>query len=253
MAINGKQASFVAGGEFPFPMLQGGAGVGAVTIMFREFGVRLNFLPAVTPRGTIRLQVAPEVSSLDYAHAVTFQGFTIPALATRRVVTEVELESGQSFVIAGLLDNQTTENLNKIPGLANIPLFGKLFQTKSVSRSNSELLVIVTPEIVRPIPAGQPIPSLNYPLSFLPSANANDLRQPGLGQTGPVPVQAPADSVPVEELAQQQKQGQAPPNPAMPQFQLIPVPVPQAAPSANPGLTPAPIASAAPNSGGAGK
>jgi len=253
MAINGKQASFVAGGEFPFPMLQGGAGVGAVTIMFREFGVRLNFLPAVTPRGTIRLQVAPEVSSLDYAHAVTFQGFTIPALATRRVVTEVELENGQSFVIAGLLDNQTTENLNKIPGLSNIPLFGKLFQTKSVSRNNSELLVIVTPEIVRPIPAGQPTPSLNYPMPFLQGgASANDLRQPGLSQTGPVPVQPTADSIPVEELEQQQKQGQAPPNPAMPQFQLIPVPVPQAAPSANPGLTPAPIASA-PSSGGAGK
>jgi pilus assembly protein CpaC len=167
-------------------------------------------------------------------------------------VTEVELESGQSFVIGGLLDNQTTENLNKIPGLSNIPLFGKLFQTKSISRNNSELLVIVTPEIVRPIPAGQPTPSLNYPIPFLPGANANDLRQPGLSQTGPVPVQAPADSVPVEELAQQQKQGQASPNPAMPQFQLIPVPVPQASPSANPGLTPAPIASA-PTSGGAGK
>jgi pilus assembly protein CpaC len=252
MAINGKQASFVAGGEFPFPMLQGGAGVGAVTIMFREFGVRLNFLPAVTPRGTIRLQVAPEVSSLDYAHAVTFQGFTIPALATRRVVTEVELETGQSFVIAGLLDNETTENLNKIPGLANIPLFGKLFQTKSISRNNSELLVIVTPEIVRPIPAGQPAPSLNYPTPFMPSNTKAEMRQPGLSQTGPVPVQAPADSVPVEELAQQQKQGQAPPNPAMPQFQLIPVPVPQASPSANPGLTPSPIASAT-SSGGAGK
>jgi pilus assembly protein CpaC len=252
MAINGKQASFVAGGEFPFPMLQGGAGVGAVTIMFREFGVRLNFLPAVTPRGTIRLQVAPEVSSLDYAHAVTFQGFTIPALATRRVVTEVELETGQSFVIAGLLDNETTENLNKIPGLANIPLFGKLFQTKSISRNNSELLVIVTPEIVRPIPAGQPAPSLNYPTPFMPSNTKAEMRQPGLSQTGPVPVQAPADSIPVEELAQQQKQGQAAPNPSMPQFQLIPVPVPQASPSANPGLTPSPIASA-PNSGGVGK
>ena len=105
LAINGKPASFIAGGEFPYPMVQGGASVGAVTIQFREYGVRINFLPVVTPRGTIRLQVAPEVSSLDFANALNFQGFTIPALAKRRVQTEVELESGQSFVIAGLLDN----------------------------------------------------------------------------------------------------------------------------------------------------
>src|ERR1035438_1386037 len=96
LAINGKPASFVAGGEFPFPVVQGGAVAGAVTIQFREYGVRINFLPVVTPRGSIRLQVAPEVSSLDYANALQFQGFTIPALATRKVQTQVELESGQS-------------------------------------------------------------------------------------------------------------------------------------------------------------
>ena len=120
--------------------------------------MRINFLPVVTPRGTIRLQVTPEVSSLDYANGLTFQGFTIPALATRRVQTEVELESGQSFVIAGLLDNRTTETLNKIPGLGDIPLLGKLFQTKAVSRNNTELLVMVTPEVVRPIPGTRPRP-----------------------------------------------------------------------------------------------
>ncbi|PWU09392.1 MAG: type II and III secretion system protein [Terriglobia bacterium] len=249
LAINGKQASFVAGGEFPFPMLQGG--LGGVTIMFREFGVRLNFLPNVTPRGTIRLQVAPEVSSLDYSHSVTFEGFTIPALATRRVVTEVELEGGQSFVIGGLLDNRTTENLNKIPGLSNIPLFGKLFQSRSLSRSNTELLVIVTPEIVRPVPAGQPLPALNYPRSFLSPNTTTELRQPGVSQTGPVPVQPPSDSIPIEELVEKQKQGQAAPNPAMPQFQLVPVQTLPPPPSANPGLTPPPLAPS--NSGGAGK
>ena len=131
----------------------------AITIAFREYGIRLNFLPIVTPRGTIRLQVAPEVSSLDYANAVTIAGFTIPALDTRRVQTEVELESGQSFVIAGLMDNRMTETISKIPGLASIPLLGKLFTSRSRSRNNSELLVIVTPEVVRPIPAGQPVPS----------------------------------------------------------------------------------------------
>jgi pilus assembly protein CpaC len=250
LAIDGKQASFVAGGEFPFPTLQGGAGVGAVTIQFREFGVRLNFLPNITPRGTIRLQVAPEVSSLDFAHAVTFQGFTIPALTTRRVVTEVELESGQSFVIGGLLDNSTSENLNKIPGLANIPLFGKLFQSKTTTRSNTELLVIITPEVVRPIPAGQPVPSLRYPTPFLPPNTSTEMRQPGISQTGPVPVRPAADSIRIEELAQDKVKGQGPQNPAMPQFQLVPVPVPLAAPPPNPGLT-APAVQQAPNSGGA--
>lgn len=242
LAINGKQASFVAGGEFPFPMLQGGAGVGAVTIAWREFGVRLNFLPTVTPRGTIRLQVSPEVSSLDYSNAVSFEGVTVPALSTRRVTTEVELESEQSFVIGGLLNNQTTENLNKIPGLSNIPLFGNLFKSKAVSKNNTELLVIVTPELVRPLPQDQPVPSLNYPRPFLEPNSSTPMRQPGLSQTGPVPVHPPSDSVPVEEL-RPPKEGQPSPSPAIPPFQLLPIPVPQAAPPANPGLTPAPLAS----------
>src|SRR5204863_2087944 len=152
LAINGKPASFLAGGEFPYPTLQGGGGgLGAVTIQFREFGVRINFTPSVTPRGTIRLQVTPEVSSLDFANGLNFQGFTIPALSTRRVQTESELEDGQSFVIGGLLDNRLTETLSKIPGLANIPLLGKLFQSRTVNRNNTELLVLVTPELVRPI------------------------------------------------------------------------------------------------------
>jgi pilus assembly protein CpaC len=250
MALDGKPASFVAGGEFPFPTLQGGAGVGAVTIQFREFGVRLNFLPNITPRGTIRLQVAPEVSSLDYAHAVTFQGFTIPALTTRRVLTEVELETGQSFIIGGLLDNSTTENLNKIPGIGDIPLLGKLFQSKTLIKSNTELLVIITPELVRPIPAGQPVPNLHYPISFLPPNTPNiEVRQPGISKTGPVPVRPPADSIRIEELAQDRVKGQAAQSPTMPPFQLVPVPVPQATPAPNPGLT-APVPQA-PNSGGA--
>jgi pilus assembly protein CpaC len=245
LAINGKEASFLAGGEFPFPMVQGGA-VGSVTIMFREFGIRLNFLPTVTPRGTIRLQVAPEVSSLDFTNAVTFEGFTIPALATRRVKTEVELESGQSFIIGGLLDNQTTENFNKMPGLASIPLFGKLFQSKSLTRSNSELMVLVTPEIVRPLSAGQPIPGLNYTEPFLKPNSKVEVHQPGLSQTGPVPVQPPADSIPVEELVEKPKLGQASPNPSI-QLLLPQAPPP---PNPNPGLGPSPSAA---GSGGASK
>ena len=107
----------------------------AVTVQYREFGVRITFTPRMTPRGTIRLQVAPEVSALDSPTAVVLQGFTIPALSTRRVQTEIELEAGQSFGIAGLLDNRVVESFSKIPGLSDIPLLGKLFQSKSRSRT----------------------------------------------------------------------------------------------------------------------
>ena len=209
MAINGKPASFVSGGEFPYPMVQGGASVGTVTISFREYGIRINFLPVITPRGTIRLQVAPEVSALDYANAVIFEGFTIPALSTRKIQTEVELENGQSFVIAGLLDNTMTETLSRIPGLANIPLLGKLFQSRTRSKKNTELLVIVTPEVVRPIPVGQPVPELNYPQTFLKSNSSFEPRQPGIDKTGPVAEQPRGKSIPIEQLVQQPKPGQA--------------------------------------------
>ncbi len=209
MAIDGKSASFLSGGEFPYPMVQGGASVGAVSIAFREYGIKINFLPVITPRGTIRLQVAPEVSGLDYANALSFEGYTIPALTTRKVQTEVELESGQSFVIAGLLDKEMTETLDKIPGLANIPLLGKLFQSRSRSKDTTELLVIVTPEVVRPVPVGQPVPELNYPQPFLNANTPIPMQQPGIDKTGPVAEHAPGKSIPIEQLVQAQKQGQA--------------------------------------------
>ena len=168
LTVSGRPANFLAGGEFPFPTLQGGgSGVGQITIQFKEFGIRLNFLPTITPRGTIRLVVTPEVSSLDYANGLTVSGFTIPGLATRRVQTEIELQSGQSFVIAGLLDNQTREAFNRMPGLSSIPLLGKLFQSKSVTKSNSELMVMVTPELVGPIPEGATRPSVSMPMPFM--------------------------------------------------------------------------------------
>lgn len=232
-AINGKPASFVAGGEFPFPIVQPGANGNAITISWREYGIRLNFLPVITPRGTIRLQVAPEVSSLDFTHAVTVGGSTIPALSTRRVQTEIELESGQSFVIAGLIDNQTSESFSKVPGIGDIPLLGKLFQSKTISRNNSELLVIVTPEIVRPIPAGQPVPDLTYPRTFMPDNTKTPLRQPGMDETGPVPVTPPSKTIPLERLLQQPKQGQPDAAPSAPQFPLPPaMPAGQTPPSA---------------------
>lgn len=208
LAINGKEASFVAGGEFPFPTLQGGAaGIGQVTVSFREFGIRLHFLPTITPRGTIRLHVTPEVSSLNYANSLTVSGSTVPALSTRRVDTEVELQSGQSFAIAGLLDNETTESLSKIPGLADIPLLGKLFTSKTISKSNSELVVIVTPELVEPIPEGQPTPDMPRPDKFIqgPGILTQPPRTPGTDQTGPGPVRPPRTEISVQEMQQLQK------------------------------------------------
>jgi pilus assembly protein CpaC len=243
LTINNHSASFLAGGEFPFPTLQGGgAGLGAVTIQFREFGVRINFTPNVTPRGTIRLQVTPEVSALDFANGLTFQGTNIPALSTRRVQTEIELESGQSFAIGGLLDNRVTEQLSRIPGLGDIPFFGKLFRSRSLQKNNSELLVIVTPEIVRPIPAGQPLPQLNYPIPFLaPNTAGTAPRTPGVETTGPVPVHPPQETIPMEELLQSTRPPGTSQQPALPTIQFIPMmvqPTPEAAP-ARPGTQPA--------------
>jgi pilus assembly protein CpaC len=243
LAINGKPASFLAGGEFPFPTLQGGGGgLGAVTIQFREFGVRINFVPVVTPRGSIRLQVTPEVSSLDFANGLVFQGFNIPALATRRVSTEVELESGQSFVIGGLLDNRLTETINKVPGLGDVPLLGKLFQSRAQNKSNSELLVLVTPELVRPIPAGTPVPTVTMPKEFLKTGVETAPRTPGAEVTGPVPPVPVQETLPVEQIQklQEQLKGQNATPSAAPMMQFVPMPV---APAAQPvPQTPGPAA-----------
>ena len=167
LATDGKEASFLAGGEFPFPVVQSSVnGTANISIQFREFGIRLSFTPTITPRGTIKLQVNPEVSSLDYANGLTYNGFTVPGLDVRRVKTEIELQDNQSFAIAGLIDNQVTENLSKIPGLGDIPLLGKLFQSKSLTKNNSELLVVVTPERVQPVPANA-MPQVPMPKAFL--------------------------------------------------------------------------------------
>jgi pilus assembly protein CpaC len=224
LTINKHTASFLAGGEFPFPTLQGGgAGLGAVTIQFREFGVRINVTPTVTPRGTLRLQVTPEVSSLDYSNGLTFQGFTIPGLSTRRVQTEIELESGQSFAIGGLLDNRTSEQLSRIPGIGDIPFIGKLFRSRNLQKNNSELLVIVTPEIVRPIPAGQPLPQVKFPREFLAPNTANTPpRTPGIEATGPVPVHPPQETIRVEDLIRMQQSAQ-PQQGGQPQIQFVPM------------------------------
>jgi pilus assembly protein CpaC len=171
-----------------------------VSIQFREFGVRLTFIPIITPRGTIHLQVTPEVSALDFTNGLSVSGFNVPALTTRKLNTQVELNEGQSFAIGGLLDNRTTDTFEKIPFIGDIPILGKLFQSKSVSKQNTELIVIVTPEIVRPIPAGQPLPALNYPRPFLEPNTGKELRTPGLNTTGPLPIKPPFEPIPIEKL-----------------------------------------------------
>jgi pilus assembly protein CpaC len=205
LAVDGKPASFLSGGEFPFPTVSAGGAGGAaqVSISFRSFGIRLDFVPHITSRGTIRLEVNPEVSSLDYANGLTYQGFNVPALSTRRVQTEIELESGQSFVIGGLLDNRVTETLSRVPGLSSIPLFGKLFESRSVQKNKTELLVLVTPEIVRPVPADQPAPSLGFPSPFMHDGGDSLPRTPGMDKTGPVPVTPPSPSIAVETLVEE--------------------------------------------------
>jgi len=157
IAVNGKKASFLAGGQFPFPIVQPGAGFTAVTISFKEFGVKLEFTPVIMPNGNIHLTVAPEVSTLDFADALTISGFTVPALSTRKAETEFELRDGQSFVIAGLIDNRVTDIWNKVPGLGDIPILGAFFKSKSISKSNSELMVLCTVRRIFPnaeTPAG---------------------------------------------------------------------------------------------------
>jgi len=150
VATNGKEASFLAGGEFPVPIAQAGANGGAISVMFREYGIKLSFLPQVTGHDTIRLHVKPEVSSIDSGNGVTVSGLNIPALSTRRIETDIELGTGQSFVIGGLIDDRVIENLSQVPGLSHIPILGALFKSRSLTKSKTELIVVVTPEQATP-------------------------------------------------------------------------------------------------------
>lgn len=166
-AMSGETAKFLSGGEFPFPVVQGtsGGASAAVTISFRPYGVKVDFAPTVNADGSIRLKVSPEVSTLDYSNAVVISGFTVPALSTRRADTEVEIRSGQSFAVSGLLDHRTMETLRRMPGIAGTPILGRLFTTKSYSRSVVELMVFVTATVVDPLTMKdtEPAPSLAVP------------------------------------------------------------------------------------------
>lgn len=148
VAESGKEASFLAGGEIPVPVVQGGGGNLAVSVVWKEFGVRLNFTPTVNGNN-VRLKVKPEVSTLDFGNAITLQGFRIPALSTRKTETELELENGQTFAIAGLMNNSVATTMRKIPGIGDIPVLGALFKSKASQKDQTELVVMITPEILR--------------------------------------------------------------------------------------------------------
>ncbi|MGH9599979.1 MAG: type II and III secretion system protein family protein [Terracidiphilus sp.] len=204
VAADGKEASFLAGGEYPYPVVQGTSAGGstAVTIQFKEYGIRLNFIPTITPRGTIRLQVAPEVSALDYTNEVQISGFEVPGITTRSVNTEVELANGESFMIGGLLDKSISSTLEKIPFLSSIPILGKFFESTSHTKNDTELIVIVTPEIVSPIPAGTPPPHLNMPEAFMPPNSNIPMHTPDAKTPANTP---PPPTMPVEKLIESMK------------------------------------------------
>ncbi len=172
-AMSGQTASFLAGGEFPVPVSQGGA-TGGITIQYREFGIRLSLTPTVLSRDRIGLKVAPEVSDLDFSAGITAAGVTVPALTVRRTDTTVELGDGESFVISGLVSSSLISNANKVPWLADIPILGAFFKNINVNRTEKELIMVVTPRLVRPLSRGSPRPPL-------PGA-AVDTYRPGFGQ-----------------------------------------------------------------------
>jgi pilus assembly protein CpaC len=173
IAYNGQEASFLAGGEIPIPIVTGGVGIaGTVSVTYKEFGVRLTFRPDIVG-DAIRIKVRPEVSSLDFANGVTLQGFRIPALMTRRAETDVELRDGQSFAIGGLLNNVSQTDRAAVPVLGDLPIIGNLFKSKAEAKERTELVVIITPRLVQPLAPGAMPPLPTRPDEFLPPAGSN--------------------------------------------------------------------------------
>ncbi len=176
VTTNGKEAYFLVGGEFPVPVLQGGGNAGAVTVQFKEFGIRLRFTPVVSGNGTIKLHLTQEVSTIDAANGVTFNGFVIPAISTRRTESDVELGDGQSFAVSGLLDNRDTESFNKLPFLSSIPVLGTLFKSKNVNKTRTELVLLVTPQVTMPLGPSEPRPDIAFPKDFLVHLSQADIQ-----------------------------------------------------------------------------
>ncbi|MEI9811234.1 MAG: pilus assembly protein N-terminal domain-containing protein [Acidobacteriota bacterium] len=174
VTTDGKEGTFLVGGEVPVPVIQGGNNTNSVTIMYREFGVRLRYTPQVTANKTIKLNLFQEVSALDYTNATTLSGFVIPAISTRRAETSVELGEGETFAVAGLLDRKEREVFTSIPGISSIPILGNLFKNKSERKDNTELIMLVTPEITMPLAASDPKPDIPFPNEFMSKMTAEE-------------------------------------------------------------------------------
>jgi pilus assembly protein CpaC len=259
IASNGKEASFLAGGEYPYPVVQPGQNSSTVTIMFKEFGVRLAFTPTVLGGDLVHIKVRPEVSSLDFANAVIIDGFRIPALTTRRTETEVELRDGQTFAIAGLMNNTLTNSMSKIPGIGDIPILGALFRSKGHQKNQTELVVMITPVIIRKgqmgVSEGLPSPVEPYlgrPNKVVPNPDAyiGSPRYPVGGGTTTRPsggqeqapsttTQGPVAPANIHPAATTPAQHTAP-------VQQQAMPVQQPAPVHTPVVTPAPAQAAEP-------
>jgi pilus assembly protein CpaC len=259
VAESGKEASFLAGGEFPVPVVQGTASNAAVSVEFKEFGVRLNFTPTVNG-DRVHLKIKPEVSTLDYGNAVVLNGFRIPALSTRRTETELELRDGQTFAVAGLMNNQMQSTLQKIPGIGDIPILGHLFRSRAAQKNQTELVVMITPEILRENSPGVTTDLPRIPESFLPPlpqdktrplpppafgpqsrSLAADPQQPAPTTAQRVPPQNGSQpAMPAVDSAAAARSGQvtAPAAPAT-LAPAAPVPAPVTAPVAAPAMPPA--------------
>jgi pilus assembly protein CpaC len=247
IATNGKEASFLAGGEYPYPVAQGGTGNTAVTIVFKEFGVRLSFTPTVLGGDLINLKVKPEVSSLDFANGVSLSGFRVPALSTRRTETEVELQDGQTFAIAGLMSNSVSSTMSKVPGIGDIPVLGYLFRSRAYQKQQTELVVMITPQIVRRGSTGvsSALPSIVEPYLGAPS---KPMPQPApytgsprypAGGSQPAPSAPRREDVPAAQVAPTQATP-APVQPAVttvaPVVPSVAVPLVAAAPTPAPAV-----------------
>jgi pilus assembly protein CpaC len=194
IAYNNQEASFLAGGEIPVPIVQGSGANSAVTVMYKEFGIKLTFTPTIAG-DVIRLKVSPEVSTLDFANGITLQGFRVPALATRRASTNVELKDGQSFAIAGLLDNLTQEDSAAIPILSKVPIIGNLFKSKADRAERTELMVLITPRLVRALEPDEVPPLPTLPRRFLPAPGL-EKGAPGSPDKGDKPGSEPSSAEP---------------------------------------------------------
>jgi pilus assembly protein CpaC len=254
IATNGKEASFLAGGEYPYPVVQGGANNNAVTIMFKEFGIRLNFTPTVLGGDLINLKVRPEVSSLDFGNAVTVSGFRVPSLSTRRTETEVELRDGQTFAIAGLLNNTVQDSMRKIPGIGDIPILGWLFKSRAMQKAQTELVVMITPTIIKRgqmgVSEGLPSliePYLAAPKKTLPNPDpyVGSPRYPA-NQPAPAsdkPVLAPEPEPTVQDVPQVARPAAGPAQTSAPAPVPPPAPATEAAPADQPAATGEPLTS----------